>query len=77
MSKPSQDDMKRQLLREIADMKAAAAVADWGRTDFANLKPSDIGVRLGPMLTEEQFREYRKQAGGAVRVVKAPTPKNS
>jgi hypothetical protein len=40
-------------------MHEEAAKVDWSSMDMSRLKASDIGVRLGPMLSEEQFRALR------------------
>ena len=68
-------DEFKQWRAQVAEMKARAASVDWSKVDFSKLAPRDIGVQFGPMLTEEQFREYRKRAGGGVQVVRAPTKK--
>lgn len=72
----SLDEHYKQWERKVAGMKLEASAVDWSKVDLSKLQPSDIGVHFGPMMTEEQFREYRKRAGGSVHVVKAPT-KNS
>ena len=59
----------------VSEMKRAATHVDWSQIDLSKLAPKDIGVHVGPMMTEEQFRAYRARAGSAgVRVVKAPPP---
>lgn len=37
-----------------------------------SLEPRDIGVRIGPVMTEEQFAEYRKNKPN-VKVIAAPS----
>lgn len=49
--------------REVAAMQAAAAGVDWSKVDWSKLAASDIGVKFGAPMTEEEFREYRKQQG--------------
>lgn len=62
--------------RAVAGMKTQSAAIDWSRVDFSQLQASDVGVKFGPLLTEEQFKQYRKGAAGDVHVVKAPTKKS-
>jgi hypothetical protein len=50
------------------------AQVDWSRVDWSRLAASDIGYSLGPAMTEEQFAEYRRRAGGRVQVLKSPAP---
>ena len=57
----------------VGEMKRASTQVDWSKIDLARLTPKDIGVHMGPMMTEEQFKAYRARAGpGGVHVVKAP-----
>lgn len=70
----SVNEFYAQWERQVAGMKARAAGIDWSRVDLSRLQPSDIGVQFGPMMSEEQFREYRKRTGGKVSVLKAPAP---
>ena len=57
----------------VGEMKRASTQVDWSKIDLARLTPKDIGVHMGPMMTEEQFKAYRARAGpGSVHVVKAP-----
>ncbi len=57
----------------VGEMKRAATHVDWSKIDLSKLAPKDIGVHVGPMMTEEQFKEYRARSGSAgVHVVKAP-----
>ncbi len=67
------DDYYHKWEQKVAGMKQASAAVDWSGTDWSKLKPSDIGVHIGPLMTEEQFREYRKRTGGNPTVLKAPT----
>lgn len=53
----------------VAAMQGKAQAVDWSKVDWSKLSPSEIGVRLGPPMTEAEFREYRKSK--AVHVVKA------
>lgn len=46
--------------------RARSAAVDWSKVDWSRLKPSDVSVRMGPMMTEEQFAEYRKTRTVAV-----------
>jgi hypothetical protein len=50
--------------REVSAMKARAAAVDWSKTDFSKLAASDIGVKFGAPMTEEEFAEYRRRQGG-------------
>ena len=45
--------------------------------DWANVKidPSELGVNMGPALTEEQFKEYCKATGTKQHVIKADPKK--
>ena len=36
------------------------------------LKPSDVGVRFGPLMDERQFQEYCKARGNRVQVIQKP-----
>ena len=47
--------------RRVASMKSQAARVDWGKVDWSKVEPSDIGVRMGPVMTEDQFRKYREK----------------
>ena len=50
--------------RAVTDaMRAQSAGVDWSKVDWSKLAPSDIGVQMGPMMTEEQFREYQRRKG--------------
>lgn len=49
--------------KRVRDMNESSAGVDWSGMDMSKLKAKDIGVRFGPMLTEEQFRELRAQKG--------------
>ncbi len=46
--------------RKVQEMREASAKVDWSNMDWSKLNPKDIGVNFGPMMTEEQFAEYRK-----------------
>lgn len=59
----------KQWDQKVAQMNAAASAIDWSKVDFSKLNPADIGVQFGPPMTEEQFREYRKQRAGSVHVL--------
>lgn len=69
------DQHYRAWEHKVASMKAASSKVDWAGADWSKLKPSDIGVHVGPLMTEEQFREYRKRTGSSPHVVKAPPAK--
>jgi hypothetical protein len=43
------------------EMRRASANVDWSGVDWSKLNPKDVGVELGPAMTEEQFAEYRKK----------------
>jgi hypothetical protein len=60
----------------VKSMTEASAAVDWSGHDFSKLKAKDIGVSLGPALTEEQFEQYR-QGRSDVQVLKAPSPSAS
>lgn len=51
-------------------MKARTASVDWSKVDWSKLTAADIGVHMGPMMTEEQFREYQRRKGSAVHVIR-------
>ena len=44
-------------------MHEEAAKVDWSAVDMSKLKASDIGVRLGPMLSEADFLAMRAKQG--------------
>lgn len=54
--------------KQVDSMKNASQTVDWSGMDWSKLNPKDIGVTLGPPMTEEQFLEYRKNK--AVKVLK-------
>lgn len=57
-------------------MRAKSAGVDWSKVDWSKLAPSDIGVQMGPMMTEEQFREYQRRKGAdRVHVIRQPDKK--
>lgn len=72
----SDDEKAKQLAKEmmlawdkqVDSMRNASQSVDWSGADWSTLKPKDIGVTFGPPMTEEQFREYRKNK--AVKVLK-------
>lgn len=55
----------------VQAMKDRSGAVDWSKVDWSGLTAKDVGYKLGPVMTEEQFAEYRKQTGGRVHVVKA------
>lgn len=61
--------------RKVTSMNRATNALDWSKVDWSKLNPRDIGVQMGPPMTEEQFREYRERraaaGGGSVHVVGA------
>lgn len=69
------DEYYRQWEHKVAGMKQASAAVDWSGADWSKLKPSDIGVQMGPVMTEEQFKEYRRRTGSTPHVLKAPAKK--
>lgn len=58
--------------QEVQDMRARADSVDWSKVDWSKLRPQDIGVRMGPVMTEEQFKAYRAATGGHAHVIKKP-----
>lgn len=50
-------------MRAAQAMKARSAAVDWGKADWSKLQPSDIGVHFGPMMSEEEFKEYQRRKG--------------
>lgn len=58
MSNPTE-----QWRREVQAMAARASSVDWSRVDWSKLKASDIGVKFGAPMTEEEFKEYRRRQG--------------
>lgn len=76
-SRTALDEYYQTWEQKVAGMKQASAVVDWSRADWSKLKPSDIGVQIGPVMTEEQFREYRRRTGSTPHVLKAPAPTNT
>lgn len=44
-------------------MKAQSAGVDWSKVDWSKMTASDIGVQMGPVMTEEQFRAYQQRKG--------------
>ena len=56
--------------QKVQDMREASSKVDWSKTDWSKLNPKDVGVSFGPMMTEEQFAEYRKTRN--VQVLKKP-----
>lgn len=54
--------------KQVQSMKEKSESVDWSGADWSKLKPKDVGVTFGPPMTEEQFREYRKNKD--VKVIK-------
>ncbi len=48
-------------VRHVATMNEQARGVDWSKVDWSKLQAKDVGVRFGPIMTEEQFREYRRR----------------
>lgn len=70
MSDPDQLRALRAWQKQMAAQTKRATDTD---VDWANTKidPKDLGVQMGPMLTEEQFKEYMKtQGGGNVKLIR-------
>lgn len=68
------EQLFKQWGQKVDGMNAATNAIDWSKVDWSKLSPSDIGVQMGPPMTEEQFRKYREEraaAGGSVHVVNA------
>jgi hypothetical protein len=40
-------------------------------SSVGNVKPSDVSVSFGPVMTEEMFKEYQKRKQGRLTVMKA------
>lgn len=51
-------------------MRDRAAAIDWSKVDWSKLAAQDVGVRMGPVMTEEQFKAYREQGGRNVHVIR-------
>lgn len=51
----------RQWEQRAKEMHDSSAATDWSTFDFSKLSAKDIGVRLGPMLSEAEFRELQKK----------------
>lgn len=41
------------------------------KIDVSNVKPSDIGVRFGPVMDEKTFKEYQRRKDGRMNVISA------
>jgi hypothetical protein len=56
------DEAMAQFQREAAVMteKTKRSGIDWTK---ANVAPKDVSFKMGPMLTEAQFKEYCEQTG--------------
>lgn len=61
-NKKALDQAMAQWNDEVATMtkKTLNSGIDWSK---ANIAPKDVGFKVGPMLTEEQFKEYCQQSG--------------
>jgi len=44
---------------------------DGEKIDVSNVKPSDIGVRFGPVMDEKMFKEYQRRKDGRMNVISA------
>ena len=55
-------DAYRAWQRETQGMRQAAARKSWTAKELTGINPKDIGVMLGPVLTEEQFKALGKRA---------------
>ena len=56
------EDARKDWTRKMDTMKQQSQSVDWSKFDFSKLQASDIGVSMGPMMSEEEFKEYRKRA---------------
>ncbi len=56
------DDAMAAWQREAEEMtrKTMSSGIDWSK---ANVSPQDVGFKMGPMLTEAEFKEYCRQTG--------------
>jgi hypothetical protein len=59
-NKKKLDDAMAKWNHEVATMtkNTMRSGIDWSK---ANVSPKDVGFKMGPMLTEEQFKEYCQQ----------------
>ena len=73
MKKPRKPDDPLAAVDAWARQSMKRDGVNWGNVDWTKLNPKDIGVRFGPALTEEQFREYRSRTGQPVHIVKRPS----
>ena len=53
---------------ETSKMRAESDKKIW---DTANIKPSDIGVKIGPVMDEKMFAEYKSRQHGRLNVISA------
>lgn len=56
------EDARKAWSKKMDTMKQQSQSVDWSKFDFSKLQASDIGVSMGPMMSEEEFKEYRKRA---------------
>lgn len=68
--KMSLDEYYKAWDAHVKSITEASAATDWSGTDFSKLKAKDVGVSLGPVMSEEQFEQYR-QGRSDVHVIKA------
>ena len=59
-------DTWEQKVKEMTQRTLASGV-DWSK---ANVDPKDVGFSMGPMMTEEQFREHCRRTGTTPPVLK-------
>ena len=45
--------------RQAREMTDAMHRVDWRGVDWSKLDPKDVGVKIGPPMTAEQFERYR------------------
>ena len=56
---------------QVQGMRGRADGVDWSKVDWSKLGAKDVGVHMGPVMTEEQFKAYRERSGRNVHVVRA------
>ena len=50
-------------------MQERAKSVDWSKMNLRDLNPKDIGVCMGPPMTQAEFEAYQKRSGRPTRII--------
>jgi hypothetical protein len=69
---PSVSDARKAWEKQTQDMRRESGRIDWSKIDPSKISPKDIGVSFGPVMTKEEFDEYRRRKGSVHVIPAAP-----